>query len=154
MKGSAKNLYRLLFVLYGAALMWVLFYRNRYIHGMAYWDQVQQNLNLIPFHTIRLYWRLLTDPVRPILTRLAVYNLAGNILLFLPMGTFLPLLFPRLRSLPRTLLAAALMTLAAEVLQVFCLAGSGDIDDVILNLLGTALGYPLYHLLDPPKKNL
>ena len=103
MERKHQKLYRLCFILYGAALMWVLFYRNRYIEGVPYWDQIRQNINLIPFHTIKLYWRLLADPVRPVLTRLAVYNLAGNILLFIPMGTFLPLVFPRLRSLPRTL---------------------------------------------------
>ena len=146
-----RNLYRVCFVLYGAALMWVLFYRNRAVEGMPYWDQITQNVNLVPFHTIRLYWRLLSDPIRPVLTRLAVYNLAGNILLFLPMGCFLPLVFERLRSLPRTLLVSACFTVLAELLQVFCLAGSGDIDDLILNLLGTALGYPLYKLLNMKK---
>ena len=135
------------FALYLAGLAWVLFNRNRYVPGVPYWDQVTRYLNLRPFHTIGLYLRLLIHPVRPVLTRLAVYNLAGNVLLFLPLGAFLPLVFPRLRHIGLTLLIAALCTTLAEIAQVLFLAGSCDIDDLILNLLGTALGYPLYKLL-------
>lgn len=147
MENRRRDFYRFLFIIYCAGLFWVLFARNRYDPALPYWEQVRAYLNLTPFHTIRLYLRLLLDPVRPVLTKLAVYNLLGNVLLFLPMGAFLPLLFPRLRGFFRTLPAAALVTIVVEILQVLLLAGSCDIDDVILNLLGTALGYPFYRIL-------
>ena len=136
--------YRALFLFYALALLWILLARNRYNPELPYWDQVQQYLNLRPFHTIRLYWRLLTDPVRPVLTRLAVYNLAGNILLFVPMGALLPLVLPKMAALPRTLLVSACFTALVEIIQVLLLAGSCDIDDLILNLLGTLIGYPIH----------
>ena len=147
MKDSFRNFYKVLFYVYVAALLIVLFNRNRYIAGVPYWDQVHQYLNLQPFKTIALYWRLLTDPVRPVLTKLAIYNLAGNILLFLPMGALIPAIWKKFRNLFKTLLLVACMVAAAELIQVLILAGSCDIDDLILNLIGTALGYPLYRIL-------
>ena len=147
MSCKQRNFYKILFFLYLVILLWILFNRNRYIEGVPYWDQVHQYLNLRPFKTISLYWRLLVKPVRPVLTRLAVYNLAGNILLFLPMGVLIPAVWEHFRRIGRVLLLVAGMVAAAELIQVLILAGSCDIDDVILNLLGAALGYPLHKIL-------
>ena len=147
MDSKKRKFYKYLFFLYLALLTWVLFNRNRYIEGVPYWQQVHQYLNLRPFKTISLYWRLLVDPVRPVLTRLAVYNLAGNILLFLPMGVLIPTIWQQFRRLSKTLLLVTLLVSAAELIQVLILAGSCDIDDLILNLVGTAIGYPLYKVL-------
>lgn len=142
-----RKFYKILFLFYLAALLWILFNRNRYVEGMPYWDQVHQYLNLRPFKTIGLYVRLLIHPIRPVLTRLAIYNLAGNILLFLPMGVLVPAIWQQFRKLPKTLLLVAVLVTAAELIQVLILAGSCDVDDLILNLLGAAAGYPLYRIL-------
>ena len=139
--------YKALFFVYLAALFWILFNRSRYVAGIPYFEQMQQYVNLKPFHTISLYWHLLTDPVRPVLTRLAIYNLAGNILLFLPMGFLIPAIWENFRKPIAVLLSVALLVTTAEILQVLLLAGSCDIDDLILNLLGTALGYPFHKFL-------
>ena len=147
MDGKRLQFYKSLFFVYLAALFWILFNRSRYVAGIPYFEQMQQYVNLVPFKTILLYWRLLTDPVRPVLTRLAIYNLAGNILLFLPMGILIPAIWEKLRKPIAVLLPVALLVTAAEILQVLLLAGSCDIDDLILNLLGTALGYPFHKLL-------
>lgn len=147
MDSRPRKFYKILFLFYLAALIWVLFNRNRYIDGVPYWQQVHQYLNLRPFKTIGLYWRLLANPVRPILTKLAIYNLAGNILLFLPMGTLVPAIWKGFRKLWKTLLLVALLVTAAELIQVLILAGSCDVDDLILNLFGAAIGYPLYKIL-------
>lgn len=147
MQNSKQRILRTLFFLYILCLLWVLFARSRYEPGLPYWDQVRQYVNLKPFHTIRLYWRLLEDPIRPILTRLAIYNLAGNVLLFVPMGFLLPLVFLKFRQLWKVLLFTACVTTAAEIVQVLILAGSCDVDDLILNLIGTLLGYPLHKYL-------
>ena len=147
MDSNLRKFYKVLFYCYLAVLFWILFNRNRYIQGVPYWEQVHQYLNLRPFKTISLYWRLLTDPVRPVLTRLAIYNLAGNILLFVPMGIMIPAIWEKFRKFYRTLLLTAWIIIAVELLQVLILAGSCDVDDLILNLLGTALGYPLSRFL-------
>ena len=147
MSSRTRKFYKIVFYLYLAALIWVLFNRSRYVSDVPYWEQVHRYLNLTPFKTITLYWKLLIRPVRPVLTKLAVYNLAGNILLFIPMGILIPTLWEHFRKLWKTLLLAAVFVVFAELLQVLILAGSCDIDDLILNLAGTAAGYPFYRFL-------
>ena len=147
MTPKRKKFYIAMFLCYLLGLLWVLFARSQCEEPLPYWDHVMQHTNLIPFRTIALYWRLLVRPVRPVLTQLAIYNLVGNVLLFLPMGALLPTLFPKLRSLRKTLLVVTGSMVLVEVCQVLFLTGSCDIDDIILNLVGTALGYPLYRIL-------
>ena len=67
--------------------------------------------------------------------------LAGNFLMFLPMGVLLPLVFPRL-SCSRLWLLPAAIPLAIELLQPL-LGRSFDTDDLLLNALGIAAGWGL-----------
>lgn len=149
MKPTRRQWNMALFVLYCALMLWLLFDRNRYLEGVPYWEQVGQNISLVPFHTIRLYARLLSGSARPHLMRLAVVNLFGNVLMFLPLGFFLPAIWQRLRRLWKVLLLTAAIVTAVELTQMLTLVGSCDIDDLILNLLGAALGYGLYRLTAP-----
>ena len=66
--------------------------------------------------------------------------------MFLPLGYFLPVIWPELRRLLRTLALSAFTVIAVEISQVLLLVGSCDIDDLILNLLGVALGYGFYRI--------
>lgn len=91
------------------------------------------NSNFMPFKTILGY--LSGEPSWQIVVR----NLAGNLLLFVPFGVFLPLIFRTMRW-KRVLITALVFSLLLETLQVF-LPGSPDVDDVILNTLGGLLGY-------------
>jgi glycopeptide antibiotics resistance protein len=70
--------------------------------------------------------------------------MVGNVLLFVPLGLFVPLRWPRMRDARRLLTAAALFSLGIEVAQ-FAL-GFGrrtSSTDVLLNTVGAALGYLL-----------
>lgn len=136
----------MLFGIYCVLMLWLLFDRPGYIDGIPYWEQLRPNLNLIPFRTLRLFSGLLDDH-RPHLVRSAVVNLAGNVVMFIPLGLFLPLIFFRLRKLWKTLLSVALIISAVEIAQLFTLVGSCDVDDLILNLLGAAAGYGFYKLI-------
>lgn len=135
-----------LFMAYGALMLWLLFDRPGYVEGIPYRDQILSNLNLVPFRTLKLFSRLLTDH-RPHLVRAAFINLFGNIVMFIPLGFFLPLLWEKFRRLWKTLLCTALTISAVELVQLLTLVGSCDIDDLILNLLGAAMGYGVYKLL-------
>ena len=59
--------------------------------------------------------------------------------------------FPRLKGLWRVLGASAAAVICVEICQMLTLLGRCDIDDLILNLLGTALGYGTYRLLNHKK---
>ncbi len=67
---------------------------------------------------------------------------ALNVLLFVPLGFFLRLLWRRYRRLGRALRFGFLLSLAVELLQVFTYRAT-DVNDLLTNTLGTALGYLL-----------
>lgn len=67
-------------------------------------------------------------------------NTLLNVLLFLPLGGFLPLLWNGFRSFRRTVLFGFSLSLFIEVLQLFTFRAS-DVNDLLTNTLGTALGY-------------
>jgi len=94
------------------------------------------NGNYVPFNTILGY--LGGEPS----WRIATYNLLGNILLFVPMGMFLPSLFRTIRW-KGVFVAALVLSLTLETTQLFFI-GTPDIDDVILNTLGAMLGYGVF----------
>ncbi|MDL2258765.1 VanZ family protein [Eubacteriales bacterium OttesenSCG-928-K08] len=73
-----------------------------------------------------------------------IRNIAGNVILFMPFGFFLPILSKR-NGLFLTVAQGALCSIAIETLQLF-LVRSTDIDDVILNTFGTLLGYVAFAL--------
>lgn len=141
-----QKLHTALFLAYGALMIWLLFDRPGYDPAVPYWDQVTTQLNLIPFRTLRLFADLLNSGVRSHIT-IAVINLGGNIIMFIPLGFLLPKVFPKLSSLLRVLLTTAIIITAVEIIQLFTLVGSCDIDDLILNVVGSAIGYWFHKLI-------
>lgn len=156
MKKNAR-FWNILFCLYGALMLTLLFGRIRMEGDVPYWQQVWANMNLRPFHTIGNFMDVLLRKeyylekwgsalVYAGQARLAIINLGGNVAMFVPLGFFLPKVSPRLRKLWRTLLATTLIILLVEMLQLFSLRGICDVDDVILNVLGAAVGYCVYKI--------
>ena len=106
--------------------------------------------NLIPFDTIMRY----INATGSINTSIVVTNLAGNILAFMPLGFFLPLLFKRYMKFWKTTLIVVVSTLTVECLQYFFRVGSFDVDDLILNTVGGILGFVVFKLLSVVLKPL
>lgn len=88
------------------------------------------------------------------LIRISIINLLGNVLMFVPLGLFLPRLWPRLHAFRHFLMSVVAVILIIELLQLFTLLGSCDIDDLILNVLGAVIGYWIHKLFSamPNKK--
>ena len=70
-----------------------------------------------------------------------VYNIGGNICMFVPLGFFLRALFPRYRSFLQCMAAVAVIMSIVELCQLFTLRGFCEVDDVMLNVLGAAVGW-------------
>ena len=76
----------------------------------------------------------------------AEYDLTGNLLniaLFLPLGFFLPLLWPEWNRPIPVLLFGAAFSLLIEASQLLNLRNT-DVDDILLNTLGAVIGLLLY----------
>lgn len=139
---KSTPLLRFLFVVYAAILLWLLFDRTSgWGSDIAYAEQLRGNMNLIPFHTICNYWKVVKRMEYTSLFYHCVINLGGNIFLFIPIGYFLPRLWPGLRNFFAFLLTCVLSITLVELLQLVTLRGSLDVDDLILNLAGMLLGY-------------
>ena len=74
---------------------------------------------------------------------LALSNLLGNIVIFVPLGVYVNLL-SRDRAIWKSVLAIVMVSIVVEVVQYVFMLGIGDIDDVILNCIGGLVGVLLY----------
>lgn len=129
---------QLLYLLYLCTAVYMLFFSESV--GRTGYDEY--HYNLIPFDTIRRYI-LYADVVG---RKAVILNLLGNIIGFLPIGFFPPLLNTKYRRLHVTVLLAAGLSILVELIQLVTRVGSCDIDDVILNTLGGFLGYLVFLL--------
>ena len=144
-RSSSTPLLRFAFVVYTAILLWLLFGRSSgWVEGLSYREQLRNNMNLVPFYTIGNYWRVVRRWEFTPLFYHCIINLAGNVFLFIPIGWFLSAIWQSQRKFPVFLLTCTLCIAAVEVLQLFTLLGSLDIDDLILNLSGMVLGYLIF----------
>ena len=102
------------------------------VTGIGYTKTISftPNISLIPF--IGMF----TGPIDTVL----------NILLFVPFGFFLPLLYKKYHHIKMVVLTGFLFSLAVEITQMFGW-GSSDINDLITNTIGVCFGYLIYHFL-------
>lgn len=131
------------FAAYILVMLWLLFIRWRGVVVEDYWTQLLDRVNLIPFSSIGSMLRTLRYNPRPDVLWVVVYNLGGNIVMFVPLGFFLRALFPRLRSFGNCMGAVALIMTAVELTQLVTLRGFCEVDDLLLNLLGAAIGWAI-----------
>lgn len=86
--------------------------------------RVEMNLNLIPF------WGMAED----------FHNSILNILLFIPLGIFLPVLNEQFRRKQNAIAFGFGMSLLIELLQIFTFRAT-DVNDLITNVSGTLVGF-------------
>lgn len=77
-------------------------------------------------------------------------NFLGNIVLFLPVGVLLPFVIGK-RQWFWTVGVGFCFSLLIEIVQLVTARGCFDPDDIILNTLGTAIGYGLYRAVAQKK---
>ncbi len=146
MKNSAKRSKnalwggRVLFLIYVAGLCYFLFFAENY--GRIF-GQEMYRYNLVPFKEIERFWKY-----REELGIHSFYNLIGNILIFVPAGFFVPILWKTKRGFVFTVCVTFWMSLIVEILQLLLRVGSFDVDDLLLNTLGGVVGYFLLTLLE------
>ena len=136
-----KCIFALLAVIYIFAVLKVTVLTN----GVR---QAAEGVRFAPFNGIARY-----KAEKISLQRLAL-NYLGNVALFFPLGIFLPLFFKKMKFW-LTVVTGAGLSLAIEVAQHFLVCGYSDVDDLIMNVIGTALGAVVYlFILNGRKKTV
>ena len=145
-KSRIRNFWlKILFIIYFLLLITVLFLNNEY--RMYVFQNINmlskehfEMSNIIPFATIIDYIsRLVSNEIN---ASIVIINFATNLLLFAPMGFFIPMLYSdRIKNIKQFAILMIIITLIVEVLQFITFRGSTDIDDIILNTLGAVIVY-------------
>lgn len=128
-----REFYNLLFIIYLLLLYYLLLST----------DNASSGLNLTPFKEITRY---------PLTSTQFIYNVIGNIVLFLPFGFFVSD-FIKAKKTYQILIISTLISLTAELIQ-FKIGRAFDIDDIILNVVGAILGFICYKGLRNIKRKL
>lgn len=80
-------------------------------------------------------------------TRNIIWNIVGNTAMFIPSGIVLPIVYRKLDRFGKVVAAGAFISFCIEVLQLPFRSRVSDVDDLILNTLGVAIGYGIYALV-------
>ena len=78
---------------------------------------------------------------------------ALNLLLFVPFGLYCAF-FIKNQKFIKTMLISLVTIVTIEIIQLYTLLGSLQTEDLIINLLGTLLGYLLYRLIYKKKNGI
>ena len=113
-------------------------------------------INCIPFRSIaRDISQVGHGPFSTVFQiKLLIRNIGGNFILLLPLGFLLPLVKRKANSIKNVLIFGFSISLSIEMLQFFecyfkiASARIADVDDILLNISGAAVGYLIYTLLN------
>ena len=146
-KSKKKNILKFIFFFYLLVLVRIVIFKyplGNYVEIVRQWspDVFWQGLyhsNFTLFKTIRMYityWGRINS----------FENLVGNIVIFIPFGLLYPITFEKGKNFFRLCLMSLAVILGLELVQMWTNFGAFDVDDILLNFVGTLLGYFLYLL--------
>lgn len=152
MKNETKKTIRLvgtvLFIGYLLLLIYFLFFAEWYGRKGALHTEYPMNLQL--FREIRRFWMYREK----LGFRVVFLNLGGNILGFVPFGFILPIILRDTRRFLRITLLGFMLSALVECVQLYMQVGSFDVDDMLLNTIGAAIGYILFAICNFIRKNV
>lgn len=122
-----KELLMLVFAIYILCLFQVVTFQD---------DMALYGNNFIPFHEIFRY---------EVTSRLFLKNVIGNMIMFFPFGFFISY-YINPDYIKPILFLTLIASVAIEVVQLL-IGRVFDIDDILLNLVGGALGYAIYNFM-------
>lgn len=127
-----KKLTKFVFIIYLVILTWLILFKLA-----ISLDEIAsiQVLNLIPLKE-SFYLN----------GKLNLFEIGLNIIIFIPLGYYLKILFPNLKSY-KVIILGLLLSLSYESLQYLFEIGVCDVTDLITNTSGTIIGFSIYQLL-------
>ena len=150
MKRLISNMLTVCFICYMILLIYFLFFSEEYGRDEVY-TTYQYNLKL--FHELRRYLAY-KDQIGNIFF---LINVVGNVVAFMPFGFLVPVLYREqrreathnghyFRSFLFVTMLGFLLSLGVETIQLITKVGCFDVDDLIYNTIGAALGFALFTL--------
>lgn len=135
--------------LYGVFICYILLLiKILFVSRVSLWElfnsqrTLSRSINLIPFYSIKEYILGSSATIK----KFAFGNVVGNIVIFIPLGTYLSL-FKNDKRVITNLLFIFIVSLFVEIIQGLLGIGAADIDDIILNCLGGLVGILGYKFL-------
>ena len=128
-----KEFYTLLAIIYFLMLYYLLLST----------ENASSGINLIPFKEMTRY---------SFGSKLFLYNVVGNIVLFISFGIFISD-YLKAKRISHILFVSALISLTAELIQ-YKIGRAFDVDDIILNVVGAVLGFLFYICIQAVKSHL
>lgn len=128
-----KEFFQLLAILYFLLLYYLLLTT----------EGASSGFNIVPFREMTRY---------TLGSRAFFYNVIGNIVLFIPFG-FIISWYLNSKKTSQIIIISAIISLTAESIQ-FNIGRAFDIDDIILNVIGSIIGFTIYLFFKSIKRNL
>lgn len=133
----------ILFILYVIAIIYFLLLSDIYGRADGYSDY---RYNLIPFLEISRFIRSALNGGSIQYVDIII-NLIGNVAAFIPFGALIRWVRNQKTGFGIAVLYTFLFSLGIELIQLFTRVGVFDVDDLILNTCGGAIGYVCYRIL-------
>ncbi len=124
----SNKLTSLLLSIYSVVIFWIIVLKL----NISFTYKGTQNVNLIPFREPLLYNG-----------RIDYNEIILNILIFVPLGLYIGILFKKLSTVGK-ILAFFMVSFSFEILQFILRIGAFDITDIINNTLGGIIGLLLF----------
>jgi glycopeptide antibiotics resistance protein len=150
-KGYITGLHYFYWIIFGLYIAGVVFYTlfpvpyQKFLIETMIKDNLGLPHNLIPFNGIK-------EAVQFNYYNVVLKQIGGNILLFIPLGFALPVLFPGTKN-SKVVIIGFLGSLTIEIIQLIAGKFIGynyrafDVDDLLMNTLGTIIGLLVFKLL-------
>lgn len=148
-----RELLYVFFVIYAATVIkltiipdWV-FYRDFDTKKIMFYSGVGNHVpvNLVPLKNILSFLRGEVHVNKEDMVMVVMLNLVGGIVLFCPLGFFLPTFFPKMQNWKAVVLAGLGCSFVIETIQFF-IGRAADVDDMLLNSIGVLGGYCAYQI--------
>lgn len=105
-------------------------------------------INIIPFkETVNI----LRDGIH---NNRIIKGIILNVIYFIPLGFLLPLLFKKINRFLKIILISTITSSLIEIIQLFTIFSVSNIDDVIFNIIGSAIGLICFKLFEKIVKKL
>lgn len=136
-----RRIWGILLVVYLLLLVYFLLFCRAFGRNPGFQEY---RYNLIPFREIVRFYTFW----KQVGLISAFLNLAGNLAGFVPLGFLVPMVVRRMQSWTRMVKLGFLVTLILEFFQLVLKAGIFDVDDILLNTVGTLIGYQIFWIFN------